>query len=348
MVNSSDKTNFKELGLDTTDPVKREILSKRINELPLKIQGTKLEVLINQLYQELANKGISFKPKCYLTDEWGCPHGIPVIGIPFYLADPKLSQLEGEITGIEAENDEEIMAFLRHESGHAFNYAHRLYLQPEWRGLFGLFNTPYKEDYKPNPFSSKCVRHLPGWYSQKHPDEDFAETFAVWLKPDSDWKKRYEDTPALTKLLYIERIAKEYGNKSAVVTEETLDAPIEELNYTLVDWYDTSDEPKKKINLPVTFNEDLKILFPSPIGGSGQSVTIFLNNKRYKLSQEINNWTGIEREIIEDLIDELAKRAEILSLKIDPLKIEEATISVTAFITTLVMNYLFTDNFVKL
>ena len=346
MLDAPNQTNFKELGLDTTDPAKREILSKRISELPLKIQGTKLETLINQLYLELKNKGIIFKPKCYLSDEWGCPHGIPVIGIPFYLADPQLCQIEGELTGIEAENDEETMMFLRHEAGHAFNYAHRLYLQPEWRGLFGLFNTPYKEDYKPKPFSPKFVRHLPGWYSQKHPDEDFAETFAVWLKPDSNWSRRYEDTPALTKLLYIERIAKEYGNKNPVVTEETLDEPVEQLNYTLIDWYDTSDEPKKKINLPVTFNEDLKILFPE--FPSGQSASKFLNDKRHKLSEQINSWTGIEREIIEALIDELSKRAEILSLKIDPTKTEEILISSISFITTLIMNYLYTDDFVKL
>ena len=30
----------------------------------------------------------TFAPACYLSDEWGCPSGIPVIGIPFYLADP--------------------------------------------------------------------------------------------------------------------------------------------------------------------------------------------------------------------------------------------------------------------
>ena len=26
--------------------------------------------------------------------------------------------------------------------------------------------------------------HLDPWYAQSHPDEDFAETFAVWLTPE--------------------------------------------------------------------------------------------------------------------------------------------------------------------
>ena len=44
-------------------------------------------------------------------------------------------------------------------------------------------------------------------YAQKHPDEDFAETFAVWLDPASRWRRRYKDWQvALAKLEYVDRI----------------------------------------------------------------------------------------------------------------------------------------------
>src|SRR6266568_4137017 len=108
-----------------------------------------------------------------------CPSEEPIIGIPFYLADPKLAQLEKEIDDLEDER--EIRMYLRHEAGHAFNYAYRLYQTPEWRELFGPFNRPYRERYRPAPFDKSFVRHIEGWYAQKHPDEDFAKTFAVWL-----------------------------------------------------------------------------------------------------------------------------------------------------------------------
>ncbi len=78
----------------------KDLLSKKISDLSLKIQGTRLEALISELYRELEKAGISFKPKTYLTDEWGCPQGVPVIGIPFYLADPELCKLEGQLTGV--------------------------------------------------------------------------------------------------------------------------------------------------------------------------------------------------------------------------------------------------------
>ena len=149
------------------------LLQQRIDELGLKIEGTRLEPLIQQLYGELDQAGISLKPPVYLSDEWGCPEGVPVIGIPFYLADERLRRLEDELMeGVEAESEEEILSYLRHEAGHAFNYAYRLYETEEWHKLFGPYSRPYRDDYEPNPFSRNFVRHLPGWYAQKHPDED--------------------------------------------------------------------------------------------------------------------------------------------------------------------------------
>src|SRR4030067_225375 len=91
----------------------------------------------------------------------------------------------------------------RAEAGPPFNYAYKLYETAEWRELFGPFNRPYRERYRPVPFDRNFVRHLEGWYAQKHPDEDFAETFAVWLTPRSRWRaggppppRAGESTPA--------------------------------------------------------------------------------------------------------------------------------------------------------
>ena len=172
-------------------PDVQEILTKPIKELGLKLEGSHLERYVQQLYRELERKGLKkFRPLCYLTDEWGCPSGEPVIGIPFYLADPKLARLEKEMNDLEDER--EILMYLRHEAGHAFNYAYELYKTPEWRDLFGPFRRPYRDNYRPIPFSRSFVRHIAGWYAQKHPDEDFAETFAVWLTPRSQWRKKYK------------------------------------------------------------------------------------------------------------------------------------------------------------
>lgn len=314
-----------------------ELLSRKISELSLVIPGTRLEALILQLYQELELAGISFRPKTYLSDEWGCPQGVPVIGIPFYLADPKLATLEGQLTDIEAENEAEVMMYLRHEAGHAFNYAYRLYTKLGWRQLFGRFSRPYKEKYQPHPFSVRFVHHIPGWYAQKHPDEDFAETFAVWLTPDSGWRERYADTPALAKLLYVDRVARRYGRQSPIVTAETMDTPLEELTMTLDKWYEAGeDSTGSKLTLHHDIDEHLKTLFP---GAEGQPAVEVLDANRRGLIRDVNLWTGMDRHVLSSLYKELRERVQFLGLKTDPEQTTTRMVSMAVFLTTLVMNY---------
>ncbi|MGO8971759.1 MAG: hypothetical protein ACLQDQ_19550, partial [Myxococcaceae bacterium] len=131
-------------------PERQALLKARIKDLQLQLAGTPLERLIQQLYAELEAKGIDLRPQCYLSDEWGCPDGIPVIGIPFYLANPQLQSIEGELGG-SVESEQDILMYLRHEAGHAFAYAYRLYDTPGWKQLFGDYHQPYNEEYKPKP-----------------------------------------------------------------------------------------------------------------------------------------------------------------------------------------------------
>ena len=325
--------------------VDQKILSKRINELNLKIQGSSIETFINQLYQELNTKGITlFKPKCYLSDEWGCPHNIPVIALPFYLADPQLSRLEGEITGIEAETPQEIMMYLRHEAGHAFNYAYQLYHQVEWSQIFGSFTLPYREEYRPRPFHPAYVRHIPGWYAQKHPDEDFAETFAVLITPQSQWQSIYAGTPALQKLNYVEKLIKEFSQKKPVSNKEEYDNPIEEIKYTLASWYKDNTTSSATINLPLLIDEDLKNLFPA--GSPQQPASLYLENHKRAICKQVNYWTGLEEDRIELIINALGERIRKLKLTVDLQRSEDLNFAITAFITTLIMNYLYSGSLI--
>jgi hypothetical protein len=232
LLGSSEKADGK-----VSDKELRKLLSTRICDLPLTIKNTCIEASLNQLFRELEKAGISFKPKYYLTDGWGCPNRVPVIGVPFYLADQKLCILQAQLAGSKVEDDEVVMMFLRHEAGHTFNYAYRLYRKREWRRIFGWFSQPYKNDYSTVPFSPRFVSHFAGWYAQRHPDDDFAETFAVWLTPDSEWKKRYSGTPALDKLLYVDKMAREHGKQQPAITEGKLHVPLQEMTMTLEEWF---------------------------------------------------------------------------------------------------------------
>lgn len=220
----------------------QDILNTPLNKLGLKISGSILEKHISQLHAELKAKNIQFMPDCYLSDEWGCPHLAPIIGIPFYLADETLRRMEKEHTPTEAETDEEILMYLRHEAGHALNYAYEVYKLPDWEKMFGPFSFPYIDKYQNIPNHPSFVTYLPDWYAQKHPDEDFAETFAVWLDPNINWQEKYANTKAIEKLNYVDKIASSVFVTQPIISSGYRDNPIEELTLTLSEWYADQNE----------------------------------------------------------------------------------------------------------
>src|SRR5581483_4341810 len=179
-----------------------------LRSLGLTIAGTPLEPVIEEFRRELDRAGIrKVRPHFYLSTEWGVPFDTVAIAIPFYLARPELTALHEERAGfVEGVGRADILRYLRHEMGHVVNYAYQLYDLPEWVTLFGSITQPYEEEYRPQPFSRRFVQHLPGHYAQKHPDEDWAETFAVWMTPGRDWRREYADWPAaLAKLEFCDR-----------------------------------------------------------------------------------------------------------------------------------------------
>jgi Putative zinc-binding metallo-peptidase len=324
----------------------QEILGKPIRDLGLKVEGSPLERLVNQLYRELAAKGLSkFRPAVYLTDEWGCPSGEPIIGIPFYLANPELASLEKEMNDLE--DRREIMMYLRHEAGHAFNYAYKLYRAPEWKQLFGPFRRPYREMYRPVPFSRKYVRHLAGWYAQKHPDEDFAETFAVWLTPRSGWRKRYRGWGAIEKLRYMDRIARELGNTDPVRRRGAPDVTVDEMEATVGEFYRQPDGEETPIG-DLALDTDLVDIFNvSKRMKTARPADAFLRAHRKEVTDKIAYWTGLQRPLVKKLIETIEKRIGELGLRVDPRREAEHLAEITAYATALAMNFITRGKFVQ-
>lgn len=331
-------------------PDVQEILSKPIREMGLKLEGSPLERFVQQLYRELERKGLKkFRPQCYLSDEWGCPDQQPVIGIPFYLADPKLARLEREMNDLE--DSRQIMMYLRHEAGHAFNYAYQLFKTPEWRELFGPFRRPYRDLYRPVPFSRQFVRHMEGWYAQKHPDEDFAETFAVWMTPRSQWRKRYRGWGAMKKLQYMERVARQFGDAEPLVQQsitEVADVTVDEMEVTVRDFYE------KAVDLhlspeDLTLDTDLTDIFNvSRRREKGvRPATDFLRDNRKAILDKVTYWTGVQRPLLKKLIETIEARANELKLKVDISCERQYLTELVAYLTALAMNYISRGKFVQ-
>jgi len=314
------------------------LLDTRICDLGLKLEGSQVEKFVQQLYRELEQKKIAkFRPGVYLTDEWGCPSGEPVIGIPFYLARADLGQIEKENNDLES--DREVMMYLRHEAGHAFNYAYRLHRTPEWKQLFGPYRRPYRENYRPVLFSKDYVRYLPGWYAQKHPDEDFAETFAVWMTPRSGWRKKYRGWGAIAKLQYMDRIARELGQAGPQRKRGSPDITVAEMEMTVAEFYRNSTEQIPM--LEVTQDSDLAIIFnASKKRKTAAPVGPFLQKNRKVLVDQISSWTAMPRPQVRRLMESVEKRSSEMGLLIDTKRETEHLAQITVFVTTLVMNHL--------
>ncbi len=221
--------------------VRGRLLEKRICDLGLRINRSPVSPFVEQLLRELEAKDVNYAPAVYLTNSWGCPDKVPAIGIPFYLASPLLQRIEEEATG-ELEDEQTVMQILRHEAGHAINYAFRLWQEPGWRETFGSFSRPYRDDFRPNPRSRRFVRHIRSTpygytYAQKHPDDDFAETFAVWLTPRSGWRRRYRSWPAIQKLKYVDRLMRKICGEQPKCTRGRLIEPVSRLTMPLAEHY---------------------------------------------------------------------------------------------------------------
>ncbi len=330
---------------ESTPPDIRALLPQRISRLGLKLEGSPVERYVQRLYRELERKGLEhFRPPCYLTDEWGCPSGEPIIGIPLYLADPKLAQLEKEIDDLE--DAREIRMYLRHEAGHAFNYAYKLYETAEWRSLFGPFNRPYREHYRPIPFDRNFVRHLEGWYAQKHPDEDFAETFAVWLTPRSRWRVRYRGWPAMRKLRYVDRMARTLGRTEPVVRLASADITVEEMDMTVEEFFGATRPEAAPVD--VALENDLPDLFVRK-GRRTRGIRPaweLIREHRSALVNKIEYWTGVHRSVVRALIHSIEETAERLQLYVEIPAERTALVELTTYATTLSMNYLSRGSFV--
>jgi hypothetical protein len=332
-------------GFETTPPDLRALLPQRISQLGLKLEGSPVERYVKMLHDDLERKGLKhFRPPCYLTDEWGCPSGEPIIGIPFYLADPKLARLGQEMDDLE--DAREIRMYLRHEAGHAFNYAYKLYETPEWRELFGPFNRPYRERYRPVPFDRNFVRHIEGWYAQKHPDEDWAETFAVWLTPRSRWRERYRGWPAMRKLRYVDRMARTLGDTEPMVRLASADITVEEMDMTVEEFFRANQPEMGAVD--VALENDLPDFFARK-GRRTRGIRPaweMVRQHRGDLVNKIEYWTGVRRPVVRALVDSIEGAAERLQLYVETKTEPAALVELTTYATTLSMNYLTRGSFV--
>jgi hypothetical protein len=346
------------------------LLDKKISQLGLTLAGTPLQPLVQQLYDELSAKGLAFHPPCHIGDEWFVPVGIPAIFVPFFLTHERLRKLErAMMLEVEGENPEWFMRLMRHEAAHAYAYAYQLTRKKKWQRVFGKTSADDTPDfYRPRPYSHSYVVHLDDWYAQSHPDEDFAETFAVWLTPGLDWRTRFKGWKALQKLEYVDELMRSLAGVMAPHQPGYRVKDFNFLNVKLKTYY----ARKKKLyedTYPDFYDRDLRQLFtgasdvgaaprgegaPAPAAprgdpagagpAPGPKASQYLRSRRRELLDAVCEPTNEKRYRVNKLLARLIERCDQLGLRLPPTG-PTPDLAVGAYITTLVMNYLFTGKF---
>jgi hypothetical protein len=294
-----------------------ELLKLRFKDLKVTLKNTWLEDALAALYEELEYRELTVRPHAWLSDEWFSPVSSPGIAFPFYLAHPRLMRLERKmIIEVEGGTRHECMRILRHEAGHVVQHAYQLHRRRRWQELFGRSSTRYPTHYRPNPASRNYVQHLRLWYAQSHPDEDFAETFAVWLRPRSTWRKRYAEWPAaLAKLEYVDELMKEIGGKKPLLTNREQVDPLSRLNRTLAQHY-TKKQAQYSVDIPKVYDNDLRRIFSdNPRHSHALAASAFLRHNRANIRQIVSKWTGEYQLTLDAVFDDMIARCRALKLR---------------------------------
>lgn len=296
-----------------------ELLRLRFCDLPLRLRGSVVQQRAKVIFDELKARAIRFRPSIWIAEEWYNPDEVVGFAVPFYVLHPRLVRLERKMM-LEAEGVSliEAMSILRHETGHAVDEAFQLRKMPKYKQVFGSPDRAYPTDYVADSDSRDYVHHLNAWYAQSHPVEDFAETFAVWLKSERSWRRKYRDWPALKKLHVVDEWMQERRNVEPKLKPRKIANELETSTRTLGDHYREKRE-FYAIDAEDEFDGALRRIFhrsprQSRRGGNIAAATL-LASHRTRLRRRTAKPLGVPAYVVDQVLRQLIYRARILKLK---------------------------------
>ena len=293
-------------------------------------------------------------PACYLGDEWFSPIPTPAVAIPFYLAHPRLEQLElHQMLDVEGGNPSDCQRLLRHECGHAYDHAFRFSSRPKWRRIFGRPDADYEpEHYKPRPYSRRFVRHLPNWYAQAHPEEDFAETFAVWLAvpmttPGASARRvegagSSSSSSSSSGEARVRRCADGRAEQASTCHRRPRWATPPRVSRTLGRHY----AARRKLwaeEYPDFYDADLRAIFEREPRGEETAARV-MRRHRAAIITSVVRWTGERKYTVDALVRKLTDRCTSLHLP-SPVHGDALLLEIGAYLSALVTNHLHTGRF---
>jgi hypothetical protein len=291
------------------------LLRLRFRDLGLKFADSPVHADALRIGEALERRGIRFKPHFWFSTDWFSPDGVPGIAVPFFLGHPRLLRLERRMMGeAEGSNRRWRLRLLRHELGHAVDTAFGLRRRRDWQQVFGPAGARYSGDYTVRPSSKDHVLHLEHWYAQSHPTEDFAETFAVWLRPKARWRAEYAGWPALAKLEFVDTIMAELAGRVPSRRDRSFIDPLTHNSRTLGEHY----RRRASLSEAVSWRYDawlMRAFAPRSASGAA-SAERFLREVRPQLMSTLLRRTRAHPYLAFQVLRAVRRRARSLGLEL--------------------------------
>lgn len=284
--------------------------------------GSPIEEPIEKVCKQLRARGLRLQLHFWFSSEWFTPDGTAGIAIPFHLAHPRLMQLERTVLkGTAIETPALCRKILRHEAGHALENAFRLRRRAAVQQVFGSSSIRYPRYYTPQPYSRKFVQHLGVGYAQSHPDEDFAETFAVWLGPKSQWRAKYAGWPALRKLEFMDSLMQELAGERPALTNRRSVEPLRRLDLTLRTYYRRLRR-HLQLDVPEIDQSLHRILSRAAAPHASVTADAFLRKIKPKLRSQVALLSGHPKHQVDRVVNDLIRRSRHFPGHVSPTRWE--------------------------
>lgn len=337
--------------LFSDETLRLELLLTPLNQLEVSIDKSYFAEAIPLAREDLKRLRITqLQPYFYLSTGYGTVAGTTSIALGFYDCTELLRGLNLERRGFQYTR-EDIVNLVRHELGHAFAYAYKLYTRKDFRQIFKVkgnyFNTyPVTDRYleRVNPWSRDFVNPSGDHYAQKHPDEDFAETFTVLLQPGYDWAYEYRNYPgALRKLEFVQNLIAELGGAEPLI-DQTPNAyeALASVKITLARFFRLRSTRAYRQQATGFIDPDLRDLFwrpPAILRGNRKRerdyvhADNFIRKHKRAIVTQVSRWTGVPETVVRDLLDKCSVRSHALGLYVRKDKRESKLVELTSFVS---------------